>query len=126
MNSLRQVIIFPMTLSLQEVEHIANLARLRLSEEEKKRFRGQLEAILEYAASLEALDVSQAPPTTSALEPAEDRPLISKRPLVSKRPLISKRPLRSDEPRPGLDLPALLANAPDVAEEQFRVPPVLE
>lgn len=114
MNSLRQVIIFPMTLSLQEVEHIANLARLRLSEEEKKRFRGQLEAILEYAASLEALDVSQAPPTTSALEPAEDRPLIS------------KRPLRSDEPRPGLDLPALLANAPDVAEEQFRVPPVLE
>jgi Asp-tRNA(Asn)/Glu-tRNA(Gln) amidotransferase C subunit len=34
--------------------------------------------------------------------------------------------LRIDEPRPGLDLKALLSNAPQVEDDQFRVPPVLE
>jgi aspartyl-tRNA(Asn)/glutamyl-tRNA(Gln) amidotransferase subunit C len=95
-----------MTLTLEEVEHIANLARLRLTEEEKNRFRQQLSAILEYAASLQALDTSSIPPTSSVL-PARSR-------------------LRPDEPRPGLPREALLSNAPDVENGQFRVPPVLE
>jgi aspartyl-tRNA(Asn)/glutamyl-tRNA(Gln) amidotransferase subunit C len=45
-----------MKLTLEEVEHIADLARLQLSREEKSRYREQLAAILEYAASLQAVD----------------------------------------------------------------------
>ena len=95
-----------MTLTLEEVEHIALLARLQLTEEEKRRYQVQLSAILDYAARLLALDTEGVLPTASVLPPHSM--------------------LRLDEPRPGLDLAALLANAPDVLDDQFRVPPVLE
>lgn len=95
-----------MILTLEEVEHIAHLARLQLTEEEKRRYQVQLSAILDYAARLQALDTEGIPPTASVLPP--------------------RSVLRPDEPQPGLDLAALLANAPDVLEDQFRVPPVLE
>jgi aspartyl-tRNA(Asn)/glutamyl-tRNA(Gln) amidotransferase subunit C len=95
-----------MKLSLAEVEHIAALARLELSEEEKERYRAQLSEILEYAARLQALDTGGIPPTSSVLPPRSE--------------------LRPDEPRPGLPLEDLLANAPQTAGRQFRVPPVLE
>jgi aspartyl-tRNA(Asn)/glutamyl-tRNA(Gln) amidotransferase subunit C len=95
-----------MALTLEEVEHIADLARLALSEEEKERYREQLSAILDYAARLQTLDTSTIPPT-SGVQP--ERAL-----------------LRSDEPRPGLTLDDLLRNAPDSEDSQFRVPPVLE
>lgn len=103
---LLNVIIPPMTLTSAEVDHIADLARLQLTEDEKNRFRQQLSAILDYAASLQALDTSSIPPTSSVL-PARSR-------------------LRPDEPLPGLPLEELLRNAPDVEKGQFRVPPVLE
>jgi aspartyl-tRNA(Asn)/glutamyl-tRNA(Gln) amidotransferase subunit C len=51
-----------MTLSLEEVEHIAELAKLALTDEEKSRFREQLSSILDYANSLQALDTSDIPP----------------------------------------------------------------
>ena len=95
-----------MSLTLEEVEHIANLARLRLSGEEKERYRQQLSAILEYAARLQELDTSQIPPTSSVLPP--------------------RSVLREDEPRTDLTLEQILANAPHSEERQFRVPPVLE
>jgi aspartyl-tRNA(Asn)/glutamyl-tRNA(Gln) amidotransferase subunit C len=95
-----------MTLTLKEVEHIAVLARLQLSEHEKERYREQLSAILDYAARLQALDTTGIPPTASVLPP--------------------RSVLRADEPRSGLSTQELLGNAPDVAEGQFRVPPVLE
>jgi aspartyl-tRNA(Asn)/glutamyl-tRNA(Gln) amidotransferase subunit C len=95
-----------MTLTLEEVEHIAELARLRLTDEEKARYRDQLSAILEYAARLQALDTSSIPPTSSVL------------------PLRSV--LRPDEPRPGLSREELLRNAPQADNAQFRVPPVLD
>ena len=95
-----------MSLSLEEVNHIADLARLQLSEAEKELYRGQLSAILDYAARLQALDTAGIAPTSTALPP--------------------RRVLRPDEPRPGLALQALLRNAPQVEQEQFRVPPVLE
>lgn len=95
-----------MTLSLSEVEYIAELARLELTEEEKERFRVQLSAILDYARRLQALDTSGIPPTSSVLA--------------------AELPLRPDEPQPGLSLQELLRNAPAVTAEQFRVPPVLE
>jgi aspartyl-tRNA(Asn)/glutamyl-tRNA(Gln) amidotransferase subunit C len=95
-----------MSLSLEEVNHISDLARLQLSEAEKELYRGQLSAILDYAARLQALDTAGIAPLSTALRP----------PSV----------LRPDEPRPGLVLQALLKNAPQVEQEQFRVPPVLE
>ena len=95
-----------MTLTLEEVEHIAELARLRLTEAEKARYREQLSAILDYFARLQALDTTSILPTSSVLP--------------------TKSVLRPDEPQPGLSLEDLLRNAPDAEGAQFRVPPVLE
>jgi aspartyl-tRNA(Asn)/glutamyl-tRNA(Gln) amidotransferase subunit C len=95
-----------MIFSKEEVEHIANLARLELTEDEKELYRSQLSAILEYAARLSALDTSGIPPTSSVLPP--------------------RSVLRDDEPRPGLPLEDILGNAPQSESRQFRVPPVLE
>ena len=95
-----------MTLTLEEVEHIAELARLRLTEEEKERYREQLSAILDYAARLQELDTSGIPPTSSVLPP--------------------RSVLRTDQPQPGLTIEELLKNAPDTEGRQFRVPPILE
>ena len=95
-----------MTLSLEEVEHIAELARLRLSVAEKELYREQLSDVLDYAARLLALDTSGIPPTSSLLPP--------------------RSVLRIDEPRPGLSEEELLRNAPQAEEGQFRIPPVFE
>ena len=95
-----------MKLSLDEVEHIAELARLRLSEDEKTRYREQLSEILEYAARLQAVDASGVSPTSSVLP--------------------ARSVLRKDEPRPGLSQEEALRNAPEIEKGQFRVPPVLE
>ncbi len=100
------VIILPVTLTIAEVEHIADLARLDLTEEEIARFSQQLSAILEYFDQLRALDTSAIPPTSSVLP--------------------ARSVLRADEPSPGLDQEDLFRNAPLVDEDQFRVPPVLE
>ena len=95
-----------MKLSLDEVEHIAELARLRLSEDEKARYREQLSEILDYAARLQAVDTSGISPTFGVLP--------------------ARSVLRKDEPRPGLSLEEALRNAPETEKGQFRVPPVLE
>jgi aspartyl-tRNA(Asn)/glutamyl-tRNA(Gln) amidotransferase subunit C len=101
-----RVIIFAMSLTLEEVEHIAELARLRLTDEEKARYREQLSAILDYFAQLQELDTADIPPTSSVLPP--------------------RSVLREDQSRPGLDLNELLHNAPEADNRQFRIPPVLE
>lgn len=95
-----------MPLTPQEVDHIAELARLSLSTEEKDRYREQLSAILDYADRLRALDTSGIPPTSSVLP--------------------ARSVLRNDEARPGLSREELLRNAPVVENNQFRVPPILE
>jgi len=95
-----------MKLTLEEVEHIAELARLRLSAEEKALYREQLSEILDYAARLQALDTGGIPPTSSVLP--------------------ARSVLRQDEPHAGLSREELLRNAPDTEGNQFRVPPVLE
>jgi aspartyl-tRNA(Asn)/glutamyl-tRNA(Gln) amidotransferase subunit C len=95
-----------MSLTLAEVEHIAELARLDLTAEEKERYLQQLSAILEYAARLQSIDTSQIPPTSSVL------------PQVSA--------LRLDILAEGLSTEKLLSNAPEVLDHQFKVPPVLE
>jgi aspartyl-tRNA(Asn)/glutamyl-tRNA(Gln) amidotransferase subunit C len=95
-----------MSLTIQEVEHIANLARLHLTGEEKQKFSQQLSQILDYIARLQELDTSQIPPTFSLIP--------------------DQSPLREDEVQPGLLIDQLLSNAPQVEANQFRVPPVLE
>lgn len=94
-----------MTLTIEEVEHIALLARLQLTQVEKRHFQEQLSAILDYAARLSKLD-SNGIPTSSSELPAQCI-------------------LRDDEPRPGLKLDDLLSNAPQYEARQFKVPPVL-
>ena len=99
-----------MTLTLEEVEHIAQLARLELSAAEKERYRQQLSAILEYAARLQALDTSGIEPAASALTPESG----------------STAGLRPDVAAAGLSTRILLSNAPATEQNQFKVPPVLE
>lgn len=95
-----------MKLSLAEVEHIADLARLDLTAEEKEQYRQQLSAILDYAARLQELDTEGIPPTSSVL-PATGR-------------------LREDEPTQSLPVQVVLSDAPAQKKDQFLVPPVLE
>ncbi len=93
-------------LSLEEVEHIADLARLELSAEEKERFRRQLSSILAFAARLQALDTSGIPPTSSVLPP--------------------RSVLRADEAEASLSTGQVLSNAPQTELNQFKVPPVMD
>ena len=95
-----------MSLTIQEVEHIATLARLQLTDAQKERYRAQLSSILEHIAKLKELDTRDVPPTTGGS--------------------VSTMPLRADEPRPGLTVGQLLANAPQKDGDQFKVPPVFE
>jgi aspartyl-tRNA(Asn)/glutamyl-tRNA(Gln) amidotransferase subunit C len=95
-----------MPLSIDEVAHIARLARLSLTETELERYREQLSAILDYFAELSELD-------TTGVEPMA---------RVEK----GERPLREDTPRPGLGADALEKTAPDWFEGQFRVPPIFD
>lgn len=95
-----------MALTQQEVEHIARLARLELTEEQKARYREQLSAILDYIAKLRQLDTKDVPPTAGGG--------------------LTQMILRPDEPRPGLSTEALLKNAPQAEDDQFKIPPVFE
>ena len=95
-----------MILTLEEVEHIAELARLGLTETEKERYREQLSTILDYFAQLRELDTAGISPTSSVLP--------------------ARSVLRPDEPRPGLSPEQLLRNAPEAKDNQFRVPLILE
>ncbi len=95
-----------MKLTRTQVEHVARLARLDLTDEETERFREQLSAILEYAERLQQLDTKDIPPTATVL-PLENV-------------------MRDDEVRPSLPPEEALANAPAAEDGYFRVPPVLE
>jgi aspartyl-tRNA(Asn)/glutamyl-tRNA(Gln) amidotransferase subunit C len=95
-----------MSLTLEEVKHIADLARLDLSAEELQRYCQQLSAILDYAAILQTIDTREIPPTSSVL--------------------VARSVFRADEPRPGLTRDDLMSNAPHTQQNQFRVPPVME
>ncbi len=88
-----------------DVAHVAWLARLQLTEDELDRFTGQLGAVLDHAADVEALDVGDVPPTA--------------------HPLPLENVLRADTPRPGLDRDVVLGMAPSAEDGRFRVPPVL-
>ena len=89
----------------EEVEHVARLARLALSESEIDALTGELAAILGHAAEVSAIDTADVPPTAHPL------------PLVNV--------LRADEPRPGADRDEVLGAAPAAEDGRFRVPRIL-
>lgn len=95
-----------MPLSLQEVEHIARLARLNLTDAEKARYREQLSAVLDHVAKLAELDTSDVPPMSAVFG--------------------SQPRLRADRVRKPLAPEAVLKNAPDQAEGQFKIPSVFD
>ena len=95
----------PERLTRGDVEHVARLARLELSEEEIDTFTAQLAGILEHAAQVAALDTADVPPTAHPL------------PLVNV--------LRDDEPRPCLPRDEVLAAAPAAEDGRVRVPRIL-
>ncbi len=93
------------TLSRADVEHVAHLARLGLSEEELGRLEGQLNHILDQYAILARLDTDDIPPTaqTIALENI----------------------LRDDVPGPSLPVEAVLGNAAQTHADFIVVPPIM-
>ena len=93
-------------ISRADVEHVARLARLHLTDSELERMRAQLDAILAYIDKLTALDVEGVEPTSHAV------------PLVNV--------MRPDALAPSLSQSDALANAPDRAGEFFRVPRIIE
>jgi aspartyl-tRNA(Asn)/glutamyl-tRNA(Gln) amidotransferase subunit C len=93
-------------ITMQEVEQVARLARLTLSDAEKERMRRELDGILSYIDKLRALDTEGVPPTSHAV------------PMTNV--------MREDEPVPSLPQEDMLANAPDRNGEFFRVPRIIE
>ena len=88
-----------------EVEHVAHLARLKLTEEEKEVFTGQLNAILDYIEKLNELDTSGVAATFHVV------------------PLHNT--VRVDEVKESLPQEVSLGNAPDKAQGCFRVPKII-
>jgi aspartyl-tRNA(Asn)/glutamyl-tRNA(Gln) amidotransferase subunit C len=93
-------------ITTEQVEHVARLARLRVSEEEKALFAGQLSKILEYVEQLKAIGTEGVDHTASGL----DQP----------------GSLRDDEVRPSLSAEAAAANAPVAEGGTFLVPKVIQ
>jgi aspartyl-tRNA(Asn)/glutamyl-tRNA(Gln) amidotransferase subunit C len=93
-------------LTIEEVRHVAELAKLRLTEAEIEQYAGQLSAILEYAERLQEVDTSSVPPTPYIL------------PLTNV--------MSEDVPEPSLSNDEALANAPDRDNGFFRVRAVFE
>jgi aspartyl-tRNA(Asn)/glutamyl-tRNA(Gln) amidotransferase subunit C len=93
-------------ISREDVEHVAALARLHLTDEELDRMEGQLSRILEAIAVLQEVDTSHVGPTASVL-PLENV-------------------MRDDVPSDGISREAALANAPLREGDHLRVPLVLK
>jgi len=95
----------PEPLSLEEVRHVARLARLRLSEAEMETYRTQLSAVLDHIDMLGKLDLEDVEPMA--------------------HPLDVQNRLDEDEPRAALPLEALQQNAPAMEDRYLAVPKVI-
>lgn len=93
-------------ISREEVKHVSTLVRLKLSDHELDEYARDLDAILEYVAALDELDVSDVPPTGHVLE--------------------APNVWQEDVPAPSSESEAILANAPEREERYFKVPKILE
>jgi aspartyl-tRNA(Asn)/glutamyl-tRNA(Gln) amidotransferase subunit C len=97
--------LMPDDLTIGDVERIAALAHLALTDDEKALYARQLTRILEYARQIAEVDMRDVEPTCSTSA--------------------GRTPERPDQPRPSLGRDRALANAPDAASGLFRVPRVL-
>ena len=95
-----------MKLTLEQVRHVAGLARLSLTPEEEQRYQGQLSAILESMEQLKELDTTHVEPTSHAT--------------------LAGEVVRPDEVQPSLSPEKALANAPSRVGTSFAVPKILE
>jgi aspartyl-tRNA(Asn)/glutamyl-tRNA(Gln) amidotransferase subunit C len=95
-----------MSISKNDVAHVANLARLALTEDEMEQYTEQLNKILHHAEELQQLNLDNVEPTSHVL------------------PI--RNVMRDDESRQWLTNEQALANAPDKDGGQFRVPAVME
>jgi len=95
----------PGRLGRDDVVHVATLARLALSDEEVELFTAQLGSILDHAADVAALDLAHLAP--------------------SSHPIALRNALRPDVPAPSLSRDEVLAVAPDVEDDRFRVPRIV-
>ena len=89
-----------------DIEHVARLARLELTDEEKARLRDQLGVILENAAKVSEVATDDVPPTAYAIP--------------------RSNVFRPDEITPSLTTEEVLSNAPEVEDDRFKVPKVVE
>ncbi|MBM4160930.1 MAG: Asp-tRNA(Asn)/Glu-tRNA(Gln) amidotransferase subunit GatC [Ignavibacteria bacterium] len=94
-----------MPVTIEDVEHIAKLARLEFSEEEKEKFTHQLNQILTYMAQLNKIDTSAVEPLSHVIE--------------------LSNVFRPDVVKPGLTQEKALKNAPAKTEKFFKVPKVI-
>ena len=88
------------------MEHVARLARLALSPEEKERFADQLALILDHAERVQQVAAEEVPPTS--------------------HPVPRSNVFRPDHPRPGLGAEVALAGAPEQKSGRFKVPRIVE
>ena len=95
-----------MTIDRAAVDHVARLARLALSEEERDRMSAELTVILEHAEKIQALDLDSVEPTAHAVK------------LVNV--------VRADEAQPSLSRDEALANSPETEDGRFKVPRIVE
>jgi len=93
-------------ITIEEVEHVANLARLVFNEEEKKKLAEQLGRILDYIEQLNELDTEDVEPTSHVIP--------------------MKNVVRPDVVRPSLTRDDALANAPSDVDGLFEVPKIVE
>jgi len=94
-----------MAISIEDVEHVAKLARLKLADGEKETFRRQLSDVLEHARVIGEVDTADVPPTSHTL------------PLVNV--------FREDEARPSLSAEEATGNAPWAEGGAFKVPRII-
>ena len=95
-----------MKLTPGDIRHVAELARMDVSEADVNGYVDELGRILGYMDKLAELDTTDVPPTASVG--------------------VEELPRRADEIRPGLTVDQALANAPELREGHFRVPRVVE
>ena len=95
-----------MAISREQVEHVAHLARLGMSDDETDRLQQQLSQILGHMQMIDSLDTSAIPPTAQVIPVSNV--------------------MREDVARPSLPTDEVLKNAPRREGDFFKVPPVLE
>lgn len=93
-------------ISMEQVKHVAHLARLAITEEEATQFQHQLDQMISFAEQLNELDTDQVAATSHVLD--------------------MKNVMREDVSKPGLPIEEVVKNAPDSEDGYIRVPAIID